>query len=64
MSITRPPSTRLEPATLWPPPRTAISRFCARPCAIASLTSAAEAHWAMIAGRRSIIALKIVRASS
>jgi hypothetical protein len=50
-STTRPPSASALPATLWPPPRTPITRPVRRPKRIA-------------AGRRSIIALKIVRASS
>ena len=64
MSMTSPPSTVLAPATLWPPERIATSRPLACAWASAAWTSATDSHWAMSAGRRSIMALKIERASS
>ena len=63
-SMVRPPSVRQAPATLWPPPRTATSSPCSRAKASAAATSSALAHWAIAAGRFSIIELKIERASS
>ena len=63
-STTRPPSVSALPATPWPPPRTAISSPASRPKPTAAATSAALVHWAMSAGRRSIMPLNTVRASS
>jgi hypothetical protein len=63
-STTRPPSGSALPATLWPPPRTPSGRPVRRPKRIAAATSSTRSHWAITAGRRSIMALKIVRASS
>ena len=62
-SITRPPSHRAFPATLWPPPRIASSRPWARPEPSAALTSATPVQRAIAAGRLSIIALWSVRAA-
>jgi hypothetical protein len=42
---------------LWPPPRTAISIPWRRAKRIVLPTSTASRHWAMAAGRLSIIAL-------
>ncbi len=63
-SITSPSSQSARPATPWPPPRTAISSPASRPKRTAATTSAVEAHCAISAGRRSIIALNSARASS
>jgi hypothetical protein len=54
----------LRPATRWPPPRTATSSPASRAKRIAAPTSSVEAHCAISAGRRSIIALNSTRASS
>ena len=59
-----PPSHRALPAMLWPPPLTASSRLCARANATACTTSAVPRQRAISAGRLSIIAFQIVRASS
>ena len=50
------------PATLWPPPRTAIGRPAARAARTAATTSSVERHWTMTAGRLSIIPLNDCRA--
>ena len=63
-STTRPSSQTQRPATLWPPPRTAISRPLSRPKRTAAATSAVPLHWAMSAGRRSIRPLCTLRAAS
>ena len=63
-SITSPSSQSARPATPWPPPRTAISSPASRAKRTAATTSAVEAHCAITAGLRSIIALKSTRASS
>ena len=63
-SIIRPPSHEALPAMLWPPPRTATSRFRAPAKRTAATTSASVAHWRIAAGRRSIIAFQSVRAAS
>ena len=52
------------PATECPPLRTAVGRPRVRPNRTADTTSSTLAHWAITAGRLSIIALKSVRASS
>ena len=51
-SITMPPSHVENPATLWPPPRTAMARSLLRAKPIAAVTSAAPVHRTMSAGRR------------
>src|SRR5688500_9166586 len=50
-SIINPPSTVARPPTLWPPPRTAISRACSRAKRTARAISAEPEHWAITAGR-------------
>jgi hypothetical protein len=63
-STMRPPSQTDFPATLCPPPRTARGRSCSRAKRTHAMTSAAPAHRAMRAGRRSIMALGIARVGS
>lgn len=63
-SMVRPPSLSAAPATLCPPPRTATSTPSATATASAARMSSGPSQRAIAAGRRSIIALKIVRASS
>ncbi len=63
-SISRPPSQTALPAMLWPPPRTATSRFSSRASLTALMTSAAPRQRATRAGDRSIVAFQIVRAAS
>jgi hypothetical protein len=63
-SITMPSSHVLCPGMLWPPPRTAIARRCARPCSIAATTSRTRVHRAISAGRRSCIAFHTARRRS
>jgi hypothetical protein len=63
-SMTRPPSHIELPATLWPAPRTATSSSCERAKFTALITSATPAQRTIKSGRRSIIALKILRAVS
>jgi len=59
-----PPSQADMPATECPPPRTASGTPASRAAATAAATSAVEVAWTIAAGRRSIIALNRVRASS
>ena len=47
-----PLSTVEKPATLWPPPRTAMGRSLLRAKPIAAATSAAPVHRTISAGRR------------
>ena len=61
-STTSAPSATQCPATLWPPPRTAIGRPAARAARTAATTSSVERHWTMTAGRLSIIPLNDFRA--
>ena len=63
-SITSPSSFSDMPATEWPPERTAMSSSWYRPKRSAVVTSSGVRHWAISAGRRSIIELNRVRASS
>src|SRR6516164_2391498 len=63
-SITRPPSQSEVPATLCPVPRMATKRPCERAKFTAPITSATPAQRTMKSGRRSIIALWILRAAS
>ena len=63
-SITSPPSHVALPAMLCPPPRTASSSPLSRANPTPRTTSAVVAQRAMTAGRRSIIAFQILRASS
>ena len=56
-SITSASSQTPRPPALWPPPRTAISIPWRAGEPDALLTSAASRHWAIAAGRLSIIAL-------
>ena len=59
------PSSQVPwPATLCPPPRTAVSRRSLRAKRTASTTSAAPAQRAMSAGRRSITPFHTRRAPS
>ena len=62
--MTTPSSHTAVPATLWPPPRTAISRSRSRAKRTAATTSATPVQRAMQAGRRSIAPFQIERASS
>ncbi|RYF01262.1 MAG: hypothetical protein EOO78_10845, partial [Oxalobacteraceae bacterium] len=63
-SMTSPSSHKALPAMLWPPPRTASGRPWLRAKATAASTSAVPLQRAMKAGRRSIIAFQMLRASS
>ena len=63
-SMTTPPSHTAVPATLWPPPRTAISRSWSRAKRTAATTSATPVQRAMQAGWRSIAPFQILRAVS
>jgi len=63
-SIMRPPSQTDLPATLWPPPRTETRRSCSLAKRTQAMASATPVHRATIAGRRSIMALGMVRAAS
>ena len=63
-SIIRPPSQMALPATLWPPPRTLTTSPRSRANRTALATSPVAAQRAIRPGRRSIMPLKIVRASS
>ena len=56
-SITRASSHTPRPPALWPPPRTDTVRPCSRAKLMHVMTSAASAHRAIAAGRRSIMAL-------
>ena len=56
-SITSASSHTPRPAALCDPPRTARARSWARPNRTQATTSAASRHWAMAAGRLSIMAL-------
>ena len=53
-SMTIPSSHTAVPATLWPPPRTAISRSCSRAKRTAAATSPVPLHRAMSRGYRSM----------
>ncbi len=63
-SIIRPASMAAFPATLWPPPRTATSRFSVRASLTESATSAVPRQHAISAGRLSTSPLWTRRASS
>ena len=63
-STTSPSSQTALPAMLCPPPRTASTSPLSRAKPTARTTSAVAAQRAMTAGRLSIIAFQIVRASS
>ena len=63
-SITSPSSQMALPAMLCPPPRTASSSPLSRAKLTARTTSGVAAQRAMTAGRLSIIAFQIFRASS
>ncbi len=63
-SITIPPSQVENPATLWPPPRTATTSRCSRANRIAAITSSTDVQRTIIAGRRSAIAFHTIRARS
>src|SRR5262245_56534255 len=63
-SITIPSSHVAVPATLWPPPRTAISRSRWRAKRTAAATSAVPRQRATNRGRRSMVAFHTTRASS
>ena len=52
-SMTRPSSHDENPATLWPPPRTASGRLLLRAKPTAAITSATPAQRTITAGRRS-----------
>src|SRR5437773_50947 len=60
-SMTTPPSHVEKPATLWPPPRTAMTRSCSRAKRTAVTTSSTRVHRAMSAGWRSAIAFQTTR---
>ena len=62
--MTIPSSHTAVPATLWPPPRTAISRLRSRAKRTAAATSAAPVHRAINRGRRSAVPFHKARASS
>ena len=59
-----PPSQVENPATLWPPPRTAMVRSLLRAKPIAAATSAAPVHLTMSAGCRPSCAPFQTRAAS
>jgi hypothetical protein len=63
-SMTSPPSQTAFPATLWPPPRTAMGRPRSMPNWRATITSATPVQRAMAAGRLSTIPLWTRRAVS
>ena len=63
-SITITSSPVENPATLWPPPRTAISSWLARANATAAITSAAPVQLTTTAGRRPSYAPFQIRAAS
>src|SRR5512132_3996016 len=63
-SMTIPSSHTAVPATLWPPPRTAISRSRSRAKRTAVATSAAPLQRAITRGRRSTVPFHTARASS
>ena len=63
-SITMPSSQTAVPATLWPPPRTAISRSRSRANRTAAATSAVPLQRAISRGRRSTVPFHTARASS
>ena len=63
-SITIPSSHTAVPATLWPPPRTAISRSRSRAKRTAAATSAVPLQRAISRGRRSTVPFHTARASS
>ena len=63
-SMTTPSSHTAVPATLWPPPRTAISKSRSRAKRTAATTSATPVQRAMQAGRRSTAPFQILRAVS
>ncbi len=63
-SMSTPPLQTELPAMLWPPLRTASSRFSSRAVLTAWVTSAASRQRAASAGERSIMAFQIVRAAS
>src|ERR1700674_4554974 len=61
-SSIKPPSQTANPAKLWPPPRTEISRDWSVPNLIAAATSCGVVHRAITAGRRLMAPLKTERA--
>src|SRR5438876_5672103 len=63
-SMTTPPSHVEKPATLWPPPRTAMTRSCSRAKRTAVTTSTTRVHRAMSVGWRSAIAFQTTRLES
>jgi hypothetical protein len=63
-SITIPSSHTAVPATLWPPPHTAISTSPARAKRTAAATSAGQPQRAINRGRRSTMPFHTARASS
>src|SRR6266511_1706191 len=63
-SITIPSSHTAVPATLWPPPRTAISKSRSRAKRAAVATSAVPLQRAISRGRRSTVPFHTARASS
>ena len=63
-SITMPSSHNALPAMLWPPPFTASGKPFSRAKFTLATTSAVPAQRAIMAGRRSIMAFQIARASS
>ncbi|MNC57948.1 hypothetical protein D3C75_1076460 [compost metagenome] len=63
-SIISPSSQTALPAMLCPPPRTDTSRLFCRAKLTACTTDSGELQRAMMAGRRSIMAFQICRASS
>ena len=63
-SMTIPSSQMAVPATLWPPPRMAISRSWSRTKRTAATTSAVPMHRAIRCGRRSMAPFQTARATS
>ena len=63
-SMTIPSSHTAVPATLWPPPRTAITRSWSRAKRTAAATSAVPLHRAISRGRRSTAPFHMARAVS
>jgi hypothetical protein len=63
-SMTIPSSQTAVPATLWPPPRIAISKSRSRAKRMAATTSAVPVHRAIRQGRRSTVPFHTARATS